>query len=1486
MRILSIPSLSVALLLSGASAWAVAPVTVVHADAGHCALQLNPPAPQLVDLDYQGQTYQQIKSEGLESVAPVGTPDLPAAAFILEIPATSDISYTLDYQSTILKDVDLLPAQEVTDPLPEELVKNEVLFGNAEFYPPEIVKISDPAVMRGHRLVQVSVTPYQYNPVTRELRVLTNLQLDFQFTGENPVNQVTRVLPPAPSFEKILQAQVINYSAMNAASRDYDPDLGTEPILYICNTAGHPYLNNLLEWKRQRGHHVYLADQGDMNLTSYSSVRSYIQNAYDNWADPPVYVVLVGDPNSCDFGDVATDEGWGGHYDHDYGCLDGNDILADVFVGRMSVNNITQLQNVVYKQLRYEQDPYMGNTAWFTKAHLVADDSQSGMSLVFLSENLKYMLETTTIPNVTTCYHYQGCDEVNSISNAVNNGVLYLNYRGYWGMSDWTNSDADALDNYFMLPFVVTITCGTGDFDSDGLSEGFYRTGTVGSGGGAVAAIGTATTGTNTRCNNVVDMGIFGGIFNLGLETAGAALVQGKLELWRSYATVDPDQVNYFSWWNNLMGDASLQLRTGVPVQVSVEHPASLAAGAASLPVVVTSGGSPVPGAVVTFYKYGSFQIKGLTDASGRVVLPLDGALTSGSAWLTVSKRDLYPYQQEISVENQDLVLDVAASTVSETTGNGDGILNPGETVNLTVSVINNGTATTAQNVTGVLSSSDPRVIITQADGAFGDLAPGAQAAGSPAFVFSLVPQVDPELPSTVDLVLDISSDQGDFTGVVHLEVQQPLLFVNSLTPDPTGNGVIEREETAELFITLDNFGTVATGNCTAVLTTSSPYLNIVAENSSYASIAPNDRGTNITAFQVEPLPSSFIGEALPLTVTLTGPDGYINACDLEITVGTPGSHDPQGPVGGYYCFDSGDVTYSMHPEYAWVEISTSGTQIPLTDYNNQDDDSYTVDLPFTFRYWGESYDQITVCSNGWLAMGDQASQVNYRNYPIPSGSGPGGMVAPFWDDLRNSSGSGTTGKVYYYYDAAGHRFIVQWNQMTQVGPDSPQETFEVILYDQGYLGTNNGDILFQYAEVHNNTNSYSSDVDYATVGIESWDQTEGLQYTYLNDYDVTATPLTNGLAILYSERRNLVDVYPPAVTCLNPQQISYTEELELSFAISDYSGVVSAQLYWSTDSVNFNTQPLENQGAGVWSTVIPGPALGSTLYYYVYAVDGTDDHNAGNSQVFTLVVGVWEDFLMEDVESGQGSWTHSSAAGWNDQWHITTQASYSPTHSWKCGDTGTGDYANHLDAYLITPEMELTAQEGLTLTFRHRIDAEVSGMYPDSANDGGIVEITTNGGATWQQLLPETGYNKHFRFYSGGGNPATHPFPGGIPCYSGNFDWQEARFNLDAFSGHTAQIRFRFGSDNGGVDQGWFLDDIQVRGFTIPDTRVVTAMISYYAPQALVNWEEISGAQGYRIYRSTEPYSGFELVEDTPNLYYLDDVGNSPKYFYRVTWY
>jgi hypothetical protein len=232
------------------------------------------------------------------------------------------------------------------------------------------------------------------------------------------------------------------------------------------------------------------------------------------------------------------------------------------------------------------------------------------------------------------------------------------------------------------------------------------------------------------------------------------------------------------------------------------------------------------------------------------------------------------------------------------------------------------------------------------------------------------------------------------------------------------------------------------------------------------------------------------------------------------------------------------------------------------------------------------------------------------------------------------------------------------------------------------------------------------------------------------------------------------------------------------------------------------------------YGTIDPGEAATSNPSYRIYIDPGIPHGHKipidielmtfegyTFEDVFELVVissGFWD-----DMESGEGDWDHYAVtSGYTDQWHLESHRSYSSTHSWKCGGSGSTNYDNLVDAALSTSTVGLP--RNASLTFWHWMDAQI--VNAKYARDGGILEISTDEGRTWAQITPDGGYP-----YQIIDNPAS-PFEADTPCFSGSHDWKQETFDLSAYKG-IVDIRFRFGSDAATGKEGWYIDDVVIKG-------------------------------------------------------------------------
>jgi hypothetical protein len=74
----------------------------------------------------------------------------------------------------------------------------------------------------------------------------------------------------------------------------------------------------------------------------------------------------------------------------------------------------------------------------------------------------------------------------------------------------------------------------------------------------------------------------------------------------------------------------------------------------------------------------------------------------------------------------------------------------------------------------------------------------------------------------------------------------------------------------------------------------------------------------------------------------------------------------------------------------------------------------------------------------------------------------------------------------------------------------------------------------------------------------------------------------------------------------------SYDTDHALSAAITDASGVASADIHYSLDGSTWETTPMTDAGDDIWQGAIPHQPAGATVLYYLSAVDASANSNEG----------------------------------------------------------------------------------------------------------------------------------------------------------------------------------------------------------------------------------------------------------------------------------
>ncbi len=1076
-----------------------------------------------------GVEYDLFAAEDAPCIAEEGFPMLPFISKSILIPYHSEVELTIeDVEFRI--DESLQPlfadAQRAHSDLRSGGVPAAMDVSPDGFFPAQPVMAGETAILRGYRILNYRIYPVQYNHETGTARIIESVNYHFAIEGGKV--QLNNIQSERPSMFAWNAVRNLVINPPDEPARD---DLLSASYLYIIPQYNgiRETIEPLLDWRIRQGHNVRVeyVDNG----AGRGEITGIIEDAYEG-ENPVEFVTLVGDVSRADFTLDASDN----FGDYGYTLIEGNDPLPDVAIGRLSCNNLNQLETIVDKILTYETDPPMDDTDWFLQGAVVAGHRGNGLGTVLVAKYVRRELYKLGFQEIRSWLHTEDGEIPGRRQPFVNEvfewGISILHYRAYQYMNRLDVNEIYNLPNNRSQkwPAVLAISCDTGDFtNADGHTEAFLR-----SDGGGVGAIGTATPRTAPQYNNMMAGGVWKGIYKTGLHSFGWGLNAGKYELWRAYHGFD-NRYSGFMQWNNLMGDAGTHIWTGIPRLTDVEFEESIPVGGSyfSVHVADRESGEDEADALVCIYKEEQIHLTKYTNENGTAEFAIDPeALSEGDLLVTVTKHNVLPFQGEAEIEPFDSHLGVAGFTIDddregESDGNDNNAINPGERVEIGFDIGNFGEEAPddAPFEITIVSDSPWIEIISE------DLQLEEAPEPGDAEIVDFILNVDPACPDlrNLNIQVDISGEQLSWRSMIPLEVEAARIIAETVHIE---GGDLDRGEIRDVDITLANAGRFAISAFNATLTAENDAVLIRRDEADYNAI---DAGENSRAagdpFQLQASPAAIPGMQVEMTLAVESEDGFRDTTTFSVTLGEPGNGDPFGPDEyGYVCFDSGDEEWEMAPDYDWIEIDPGednnqfdGTELNLNDPNDNQDESVALPLPFDFQYYGETFDTITVCTNGWAAFGDQAELAAFRNRHIGQALGPDAQLCVWWDNLRTANES----KILVHHDDEEGRFIIEWNKMERLvqGGRGATETFEIILFDPEFRPTYTGDgiITFQYKEIENQGTQARNDTPYCTIGISNLDDSGGLEYTYWNQYTPGAKQIENEMAITFTTATSFI---------------------------------------------------------------------------------------------------------------------------------------------------------------------------------------------------------------------------------------------------------------------------------------------------------------------------------------------------------------------------
>ncbi|MBI9036766.1 MAG: T9SS type A sorting domain-containing protein [Bacteroidales bacterium] len=660
-------------------------VTLISNDDNSTIIKIELSGFNVKEINSEGKTYQAIDLMTESVVTEPGLPALSYIAKVLAIPDQSGISVevleTGDIQT--FKNIYLPPARKSwSEGHPETpYIENPEAYNSSGPYPEEFAMVDRPSILRDFRIARVSVFPVRYFSAKNEIEVASSITIRVNYgEGEvvNPKTSASKAI--SPSFGKLYRSFIFNYQ--DVLDRLYGgTEDGQELMLCIMPDDFFESFQLYADWNRQSGTDIHITKFSDIDANSSNPdiIKDHITDAYYNWEHPPTYVLIVGD-NGVFPKKTITMDGWTFPYEGYFTEIEGNDFFPDLFIGRFTNQGDYRLQVMIYKYLLYEKTPYIEETDWYLKGICCSNNAYQSQveTKRFAAQIMMEDGHFTTVDTLMSDGSQWGGNctmDVEDIMAVLDEGRGWLNYRGEGWTSGWNancynfyKSDVYDLVNGRKMPFVTSIGCGVAMFDSgtdNCFGEGWIQMGDFDNPGGGVAFLGP-TTNTHTTYNNKIDMGIYMGMFQEGMDDPGQALLRGKYYLYEVYGT------DYFVEYHFkvycVLGDPSLHIWKDIPQIVNIEFPDTIQVGLNHLEMQITfdASGLPVEKAELCLVGENFFGTYN-SNENGMVIIDIAPEVEE-ILTLTVRGGNVYPLQDTIVVveaTSQNLQLNLGYQFIS-----------------------------------------------------------------------------------------------------------------------------------------------------------------------------------------------------------------------------------------------------------------------------------------------------------------------------------------------------------------------------------------------------------------------------------------------------------------------------------------------------------------------------------------------------------------------------------------------------------------------------------------------------------------------------------------------------------------------------------------------------------------------------------------------------------------------------------------------------
>ncbi|MCK5051780.1 MAG: T9SS type A sorting domain-containing protein, partial [Candidatus Cloacimonetes bacterium] len=513
-------------------------------------------------------------------------------------------------------------------------------------------------------------------------------------------------------------------------------------------------------------------------------------------------------------------------------------------------------------------------------------------------------------------------------------------------------------------------------------------------------------------------------IFNEGITNIGYITNYANVFVINLHGGIGIQNVLTYLW----LGDSSIEPWTLQIEELNVTHDGQLFLGMSTFDVTVMGTSGPIENARVCVSNDDS-SIYGVafTDASGIAQVQFDGAVQNpGTAYVSAQSHNYLRYQQDIPVIPQTGPYCIyAGNSINDASGNGNGELDYGESVLMTLDIENVGVQQ-ADNVTVEISTADTYITITDGTEVYGDIAANTVVSVTDGFAFDVAGDV----PDGHYVAFDVAAISGATTwnSSFSIEVHAPAIgyleFLVNDTASGNGDYMWDPGETVDIFVTLNNSGSADAFNVEGILSINDPFVTLnTTTTQSFGDItAGGDADAVFNATSDVNTPEAHLAEFI---------------IDFTADLGITGSGSFATQIGGYLIEEYFDST--TYPPDDWSIIGANPGNWSSSSSSNAGGNS-----PESEFGWSPSFVDFSALTSPVINTTGSASLLLTYKHFLNDYSGNSYSIG-----VKTTSDGGTNWNTVYEVFPTGD-IGPETLELTVETPDVGSSTFQIAFFFDG----------------------------------------------------------------------------------------------------------------------------------------------------------------------------------------------------------------------------------------------------------------------------------------------------------------------------------------------------------------------------------------------------------------------------------------------------